>query len=105
LRWQKHSGASMANDRADKKPLSPSLFGDAEGARGVALVVVWILFFWISLGLGYPTLLRYDARLIGGLSDSASYYHIVVGGSEAPGPGASGPRPVCREAVLSIGEG
>jgi hypothetical protein len=43
------------------------------GTRSIAL---WILFFLISFGLGYPTLNRYDARTAD--TDVISYYKMVA---------------------------
>jgi hypothetical protein len=42
-------------------------------------VVLWSLFFLICMGLGYPTLNRYDPRSIPGLYDSNAYYALVTG--------------------------
>ena len=42
-------------------------------------LLLWLLFFAICSGLGYPALRRYDPRLTEGMSDSAKYYAIVVG--------------------------
>jgi len=44
------------------------------------LFLVWCLFFLICFGLGYPTLSRYQPRNLEGLSDSAAYYQLVLGG-------------------------
>jgi uncharacterized membrane protein len=46
---------------------------------------VWPLFFLICLGLGYPTLNRYDPRTLQGLSDTALYYQLVAGPTRAVG--------------------
>jgi hypothetical protein len=40
----------------------------------------WVLFFLICLGLGYPTLNRYDPRNTGGLSDTTTYYELATQG-------------------------
>lgn len=40
----------------------------------------WLLFFLICLGLGYPTLNRYDPRRTGGLRDTVTYYELATGG-------------------------
>jgi hypothetical protein len=37
-------------------------------------LLLWLLFFAISVGLGYPTLQRYDPRKTEGLSDTFKYY-------------------------------
>lgn len=42
-------------------------------------VVRWLLFFLISLGLGYAAVQRYDPRQTQGLSDAAVYYRLVAG--------------------------
>jgi uncharacterized membrane protein len=46
-------------------------------------VILWVLFFFICMGLGYPTLNRYDPRTSAATSDSAGYYSMVVGGTDA----------------------
>jgi uncharacterized membrane protein len=43
-------------------------------------VILWSLFFLICMGLGYPTLNRYDPRTIPGLLDSNGYSSLVTGG-------------------------
>jgi hypothetical protein len=48
--------------------------------------VLWLFFFLICLGLGYPTLNRYDPRNAGGLSDTQTYYELVVHGPAAADP-------------------
>jgi hypothetical protein len=40
-------------------------------------VLLWILFFLISFGLGYPILNRYDPGNVGGTSDAADYANMV----------------------------
>src|SRR2546426_3289247 len=42
-------------------------------------LLLWLLFFAICFGLGYPTLRRYDPRTTEGLSDTSKYYAIVTG--------------------------
>src|SRR5947208_11756732 len=42
--------------------------------------VLWLVFFLICLGLGYPTLNRYDPRKTGGLSDTTTYYELAARG-------------------------
>jgi hypothetical protein len=42
-------------------------------------VVRWLLFFLISLGLGYAAVQRYDPRQTAGLTDSAVYYRLAAG--------------------------
>ncbi len=43
------------------------------------LLLAWPLFFLICMGLGYPTLNRYEPRAIEGPSDTAVYYQLVIG--------------------------
>jgi hypothetical protein len=40
--------------------------------------VLWVTLFLISMGLGYPTLNRYDPRDVPGLYDAKAYYSMVV---------------------------
>ena len=42
-------------------------------------LILWSLFFLICMGLGYPTLCRYDPRSIPGLFDSNGYSSLVTG--------------------------
>ena len=42
-------------------------------------VLLWLLFFVICVGLGYPALNRYDPAKIAGTSDVAVYRELVVG--------------------------
>src|SRR5713101_4962388 len=42
-------------------------------------VLLWLLFFVVCCGLGYPTLSRYDPAHTGGLTDSVVYQQMVVG--------------------------
>jgi hypothetical protein len=46
-------------------------------------ITLWFLLFLICLGLGYPTLNRYDPRTVGGMSDSVWYYDLVTSGPRA----------------------
>ena len=41
--------------------------------------LLWLLFFLICLGLGYPSLNRYDPGKLQGTSDAAQYRDIVIG--------------------------
>ena len=41
--------------------------------------MLWLLFFLICMGLGYPTLGRYDPRSVPGLYDTRAYYAVVTG--------------------------
>ncbi len=47
--------------------------------------ILWLLFFLICLGLGYPTLKRYDPARAEGLTDAIVYRQMVLG--------SLGPRP------------
>lgn len=42
-------------------------------------LLLWSLFFLICVGLGYPTLKRYDPRDTQGLSDTVKYYAMTTG--------------------------
>jgi hypothetical protein len=46
-------------------------------------VMLGCLFFCICMGLGYPTLNRYDPRSVPGLFDTTGYYSLVAGGDVA----------------------
>jgi len=48
------------------------------------LPLYWLLFFLISLGLGYPVLNRFDPRLVRGCVSSNVYSRLVVGGPSDP---------------------
>lgn len=41
--------------------------------------ILWLLFFLVCMGLGYPTLNRYDPRSVAGLYDTRAYYSLVTG--------------------------
>ena len=45
--------------------------------------ILWSLFFLICMGLGYPTLSRYDPRSVPGLYDSNGYASLVTGSNLA----------------------
>ena len=47
-------------------------------------LLLWLLFFAICFGLGYPMLRRYDPRTTEGLSDASKYYAIVTGADTSP---------------------
>lgn len=42
-------------------------------------LLLWCLLFLICIGLGYPTLNRYDPRQVTGLYDTRAYYAMVTG--------------------------
>ena len=46
-------------------------------------IILWLMFFAICFGLGYPTLNRYDTSQIRGTSDSLQYFRLVVEGPSA----------------------
>lgn len=46
-------------------------------------VLLWSLFFLICMGLGYPTLNRYDPQKVPGLYDSVGYASLVTGTNQA----------------------
>ena len=54
------------------------------------LALLWLLFFLICLGLGYPPLNRYDPGKLEGTSDVAEYRDIVVGRQPPGAPAGSG---------------
>lgn len=58
---------------------SEAVGGSAIRLGGRRSAVLWVLFFLICFGLGYPTLNRYDARKLG--PDWEGYYHAVQGQS------------------------
>ena len=43
------------------------------------LLIHWLLFFAIALGIGYPAVSRFDPRTVPGCADSTKYYEMVVG--------------------------
>lgn len=46
-------------------------------------LTLWLLFFAVCLGLGFPTLSRFDPRSVPSLADTASYYRLVEAGPGA----------------------
>lgn len=46
-------------------------------------LLLWLLFFAICFGLGYPMLRRYDPRMTDGLSDTWKYYTMVTGADQS----------------------
>ena len=61
---------------ADRQSGGPSQTNWNEFSRWL---VRWLIFFMISLGLGYAAVQRYDPRATAGLSDAAVYYRMVAG--------------------------
>ena len=55
----------------------PRLLSSSLGQKAT----LWSLFFLICIGLGYPTLNRYDPRSVIGLYDTRAYYARVTGDS------------------------
>jgi hypothetical protein len=52
--------------------------------RGIRyFLLLWLLFFLICFGLGYPNLKRYDPRTTGGLSDTVKYYAMTTGADQS----------------------
>lgn len=51
----------------------------ALGTGKPRLMIHWLLFFAIALGLGYPALGRFDPRTVPGCADSTKYFEMVVG--------------------------
>jgi hypothetical protein len=61
--------------------VSPAIASTAQ-TRSLGIkyfLLLWLLFFAICFGLGYPMLRRYDPRTTEGLSDAAKYYAMVTG--------------------------
>lgn len=46
-------------------------------------ILLWSLFFLICMGLGYPTLNRYNPESVPGLYDSVGYASLVTGANQA----------------------
>src|SRR5438132_12722493 len=67
---------------ADAIGASPVSWCGGKG-RGHALLL-WVLFFLICFGLGYPTLRYFDPRTRGP-NDSSIYYYEQVSGKSLPG--------------------
>ena len=65
---------SFEEHKEDHKP-----FGTPANIRATKLAFLFLLFFLIALGLGYPVLNRYDPRLIPGLSDVKIYAQMASG--------------------------
>ncbi len=64
----------MITDEGVMRDASPA----AEHALGFPRsLLLWLLFFLVLFGLGYPTLNRYDPRKLG--PDQQSYYNMVLG--------------------------
>jgi hypothetical protein len=57
----------------------PSVPSPSRRITAQSLLLRWSLFFAICVGLGYPTLQRYDPRNTAGLSDTPKYYATTVG--------------------------
>jgi|HubBroStandDraft_6_1064221.scaffolds.fasta_scaffold00142_40 hypothetical protein len=72
-----------SNAAGRKRILSPRGMPSVMNARRTIAFSAWgALLLLICLGLGYPTLNRYDPTSIRGLSDSLQYYRLVQGGPE-----------------------
>ena len=48
------------------------------------LLVHWLLFFVVAIGIGYPAVSRFDPRNVPGCADSGKYYEMVVGDPAEP---------------------
>ena len=59
--------------------------GGARSIPPLRLAVLYVVFFLIAAGLGYPALNRFDPRVVPGLSDVQSYAAMVTG-TPSPGP-------------------
>ncbi|MGB8029900.1 MAG: hypothetical protein WCF30_09555 [Terracidiphilus sp.] len=46
-------------------------------------ILLWSLFFLVCMGLGYPTLNRYNPQTVPGLYDSVGYASLVTGANQA----------------------
>ncbi len=64
---------SKSPTTAGKMPALPASLGSRY------FLLLWLLFFAICFGLGYPMLRRYDPRTTEGLSDASKYYAMVTG--------------------------
>src|SRR5580658_2933982 len=72
---------SMQNETARERStgdLGPDALPVSGHVGAVYRTVLWILLFLICLGLGYPTLNRYDPRRAGSPADSSLYYEMVL---------------------------
>jgi hypothetical protein len=47
------------------------------------LLIHWLLFFVIALGIGYPAVSRFDPRTVPGCADASKYYEMVTGEPKA----------------------
>ncbi|HWN09272.1 MAG TPA: hypothetical protein VNO50_08400 [Pyrinomonadaceae bacterium] len=56
-----------------------SIYGRTRLQTARYFLLLWSLFFLVCLGLGYPTLKRYDPRATRGLSDTIKYYAMTTG--------------------------
>ncbi len=77
-------GKPVSEDLRSPATLPPQEELDRAGAGNWEMtlkraICLWFLFFLICLGLGYPTLNRYDPRKLEGTSDTAAYYEVVAG--------------------------
>lgn len=58
------------------------VYAESGVASPATRLVLWLVFFLISFGLGYPTLNRYNPAATGGVRDSRQYFNLVVGGPD-----------------------
>jgi hypothetical protein len=54
--------------------------------RFLPAAALWVVFFGIAFGLGYPTLNRYDPAATGGVADAAFFGELLVEGAETVPP-------------------
>jgi hypothetical protein len=65
----------MSGSEAGRRSFLKAAFGQQ--------LTLWLLFFLICMGLGYPTLNRYDPRTVPSLYDANGYFSTVTGGNLA----------------------
>jgi hypothetical protein len=78
LSWNEQRAVGSSTGEAIAVSHCSAAEGAAELRPWLRHVVLWLLFFLISMGLGYPTLNRYDPRTVPGLYDAKAYYAMVV---------------------------
>jgi len=72
-----------SKSRSSPKSELPGFEKASVGQVGIRyFLFLWLLFFLICFGLGYPTLKRYDPRHAPGLSDTSKYYAMAAGDSQ-----------------------
>lgn len=71
----------MPNEKTHTVTLLDGKWSRLQAAR--YFLLLWLLFFLICFGLGYPSLKRYNPRATAGLSDTAKYYAIMTGAEDS----------------------